>query len=1565
MRVKNIRKAYKFVLTGILSLCSVILVSIIFIAFSGNLQSKLASIVVNKVNKQHNLNSRIGSIAIKFPASIELTDVFIPDKQNDTLFYSETIKLKTRFLKALLKKQYEVKSLYTYNTRIKLYKPQEDTILNVEELFRAFANKNTETNKNHEKEDIDFGIKNIELINTDFSLYTISTHDSIGISYKRILVKLSKTDFSSNSIDIRNFELEDGGVVIHPNKCGNDNISEVTFLKNWNIEASKIVLSNNHFTFHAIKTTDSLNGFNPEHFSISMINSKINNVQLSKNSVGAKVRNITFREKKGLYVKNIATNLKIDSTGIDLQKCNITTETSNVNAEIATDINIFTQHGLFNPNTNFHILFKNALFSAYDLSFFHNNVNHNQLDSLLVGEPINCLAEINGSPSLLYYNISLKNNAGLKLDLKGEAGNILAKEKIQINTSKLELSTSDKFLNSLIHQKLADYEIKVPGNISLKGNVKVNKDSLFSNFEINTPKDKFLLHTTISDLSDSMPSWQTGFTCNNLNPNDYYALPSNLLMKNITLLAEIEGKGLNGMQMNSTGKIDLLNVNANGINYEKIKINYTYLDKILKIGINSSDKNLKGTFTGQADFNKSPSLFIANASISNLHLTNYNKDSAKFNLNGNVQFNVEGSGLDDFSASLEMNSTNLHSDEKDFYINLFEAHGKADTSYSHFSVNSDFLKGTYKGSLPIQQSYKAVWQNINSHILIDGPASQWVPHGNYNLELNVYNADWVKLFKDEGLPETEGLFIENSYDAQNNQIEIRIKSDQINYAGNRIDSVKFSFTGQGDSANYSLSTDSVFSFNNTFKKIAFNGGVKSNEITTYLHLPGEKNETLLGINGKFSKPDSVWSFSLFEDGLVLDDEIWKVNHSNNIRFTKNLIKTSNFTLTNKEQKFTIYSIRTDSLNNPVEINIENMDLTSIFKIINQQTEDISGVLNAEVKLQNTGEKLSNINANINLNDFRYYEHFIGNIVLLAKSDNGYTINLDLNYNDQGNIVTTKGLVYLNEKKMDLLLQIDRLNLGLLSPFINEYITDISGNVSGKVLFKGTFNVPEINGDINLQEVKFLPVYLNVPFTIKQGDFNLTNEEVNIKKLEIQDVNGNASLLSGYIQGEGFKINTSKIEVTTKNLMVLNTTKKENPLFYGKIFLDSKILITGTPESPKITLDANVNKGSHLTYVVPEEPDIIEDENLVVFVSYKEEQNAGIDITEEFRLQQNAGIEMDATLNIDNETEIKIVLDEYAGDYLKLKGSANDFKYSVKPGGELSLIGKYEITKGNYFATFYEFTNRNFEIFEGSSITWTGNPLDANIDVTAKYKIKTSPVPLLENEELNQTAFDKNAFRKQDRFTVNLNIKNQLINPDLSFSIEKTENKNASPNDILNSVLYRLNQNENELNKQVFGLLLFGQFLPQSSWLAGSDRNIFQSKVEEETGRYLSNYLNNFAGKNIPWFNLETQVDLNNINTSGVFNEVVVGIELSKQLFNDRLVVVVGESVNIQNSESNQFNAENFGGDVKIEYLITKDGNIKLETSRKKNNKSIIDGELIENSIGISFTKKFSKKRKKK
>ena len=331
--------------------------------------------------------------------------------------------------------------------------------------------------------------------------------------------------------------------------------------------------------------------------------------------------------------------------------------------------------------------------------------------------------------------------------------------------------------------------------------------------------------------------------------------------------------------------------------------------------------------------------------------------------------------------------------------------------------------------------------------------------------------------------------------------------------------------------------------------------------------------------------------------------------------------------------------------------------------------------------------------------------------------------------------------------------------------------------------------------------------------------------------------------------------------------------------------------------------------------------------------------------------------MDITANIEIKKEaiFNIIVDAANGDFLNVQGEAL-ISTGIDPSGKITMVGNYVIEKGAYEITF-NFLHRRFDIEKGSKIMWQNEPTKANLDLTAIYVANTAPIDLVENQIAASTQAIRNTYLQKLPFEVHLFMTGELLEPDIKFDIILPSDKNYGvSNDIITQVdsrLEQLRQDQGEIDKQVFSLLLLNRFVGQNPLESSSPAFSASAYARQSVSKLLTNQLNKLAQNLIDGVDLTFDVTSTDDYTTGDRRaRTDLNIGLSKRLLNERLTVAVGSNYQLEGPKNSNQKSSNLIGNISVNYAISRDGRYTLRFFRKNEYEGVVEGYLVES--GLSF-----------
>ena len=334
----------------------------------------------------------------------------------------------------------------------------------------------------------------------------------------------------------------------------------------------------------------------------------------------------------------------------------------------------------------------------------------------------------------------------------------------------------------------------------------------------------------------------------------------------------------------------------------------------------------------------------------------------------------------------------------------------------------------------------------------------------------------------------------------------------------------------------------------------------------------------------------------------------------------------------------------------------------------------------------------------------------------------------------------------------------------------------------------------------------------------------------------------------------------------------------------------------------------------------------------------------------------AGMSLNLRASVDSNAVFHILLDPLTNDRIPASGNG-DFNVRLTPQGDLLVFGEYVIERGSYAMNLFGAIKKKFGVRSGSTITLNGRPEEAVLDLTAVYEVETSLEPLLGDQTSNEVM--RAAQEVPVQVLINIDGNTEELN--IGFDIAVPEEGNAAINTQIEDQLNQIRQNENELNKQAFGLIALNRFISSNGLFAGGSGGggataAVTENIDKSLSSLLSQQLSNLSED---YLGVEISVDIQSQNQMGSemagFDDRNVGLNLSKSLFNNRLSITVGSNIATGGANAGgQSSNQNVIGDFTVAYKITPNGSMTLRFFRRNEQTQLTAASGNTERIGASL-----------
>ena len=1383
---------------------------------------------------------------------------------------------------------------------------------------------------------INVGIKGVKLKNfKNFELNEILIPDLYGdtIVYIPIMkINLEQIKIINNKYIINDLTIKDAQFNVRKNKNSEEYDYEY-LLRNLNynpekknsslsLEIKSLILDNCsflHFNEGSFKNSQYIDFHN---FKLIKLNSLFNNISLTGNYLLTDIIHLSFLEKSGFLLSDLSAKIILDSTKINVAQLNIVTNNSLINTN---NLDYF-----FNIDSS-----KNSSI-VYSLEGFSSKLDCRDFNYFTESPIVSkSLFQINSDFNGDFNHFNAKK-------LKFKFGN-----KSVVNAD-LELSDFSKLnfmvliQNSVVFKKdieeLKYYDennqlisVVIPSNF--KNLDQLNLGFLFEGNSIQSTSS-FDFESNLGDVSGDFA----------LHIKD-----SNKIFYDLT----INANNLSGVLVSNDNQLDNFssNIKIKGSGIEKENIDLSILGNFydIKVGdniyqdlfisgaienqsfsgeINLDDKLLDIAFNGNINLNKSPYNFdfkldVEHAYINKLGLVGSHPNSK---ISFNSYASGKGSNFDDFSGLVSINNIVYSENGLPKLYDSISIYSKSIPSEHVVKINSSLFSLDIIGKYHFDHLYNDLQSYLSIFLPNIIPDFKLIEsyNENVNLSANIHDASpFLKHFY-PNLNIANGTKIDFSFSNNQKKAQLSVFSDFIKYNDYNIEDINFS------SSESSSFYDSTLNLSLSIGEVKKKGLFDLNNLLLSTNLNNNKIDFNLGWLKDDSSNIGDFDFSLF---FELGDSIifslnhgslsssslgnWKWGDSTNCYMKNGEAHIEKMTVSNNNQILSLFGNIGFSKKDIFSIELDKINLNNLTSFYDIQDEiDINGILDAKIQLSSL-LGVTGFSSEILLDSTQINDYEIGKFDFSSSWDqsaNRFDIigSLINEYQDE-EIRVDNCYYYPDSMELNQLigdLQLDNFEIDFISPFLPKTIlSDLYGHISGKISLNGNISRPILNGDLKIENANIALTEFNTNFSIN-GNINVNPNHIEINSI-INDKYNTSGFLTAFYDHTNFSDYTFNVMADLDDpFLVMNNKYENNPLYYGDAFITGFTnIFYDSINGLEVNINAKTEENTILTIPLYGSEEVVMHD----FISFKVPDSSKI-ITESFKdINQEDDFNLNIDLDITESAEIQLVFDEMVGDIMTSKGNGN-IRLSIDKYFDLSMFGKYIISEGDYSFTLKDFINKKFIVEQGGEITWFGDPYNANLNLYANYPLKTSLYNIM-------PLIDRDNFTHKSEVNVKIHLLNDLLNPDIGFDIELPK-ANESAKTSLKSLI----NNEEEMNKQVFSLMILNQFVPQNP-------DIYSDNSNQINGASTTEALGNQLGNMISSFTDEFEIGFN-YSVGDVITNNELSLAMSTQQFNDRLKI----NTNLGVSQSNELsrNPSSFIGDVDVEYKVNPKGNFRIHVYNESN-----------------------------
>lgn len=1323
----------------------------------------------------------------------------------------------------------------------------------------------------------------------------------------------------------------------------------------WAFTLGDLSLKDNEIHYD-VAGTEKRPGFDANHLAVNGLSGNISDLVFDGPLIQASISSFTFREGNEFTLFDSGAGFYLSDTTLKIDDLDIHTRESHIRGQAS--FHFTSMEEIASPGTRLHVNIANSYIHPSELEYFSPGA----LDSLPVRKPFNFPvlfeAQLSGTVgSLNVATFELKLLEGTELTLSGDIAGLPDPERLHFDLSQIQLVTSSANLHRLLSDSLIPSSVRLPQQLELAASASGSIDTLRVNAALSSSYGGFELRAHYNATRPGEPVYNLDLGTDGFDLGSF--LRDSVNFRQLALQIGVNGKGANPDSITAHIEGTIRKVDYQRYVYNDISIEGEVTSKLFNGNVSIDDENLRFTFDGDIDYGSGEMSYVVDLDLEYADLEALNLSATPLVLKAQLDSDIQTEDFTRFRGDLTVREFSASNGIGTYRVDSLifasiEQEGKTD-----LRIDSDLMEGYFRGDIDIVSLPAVISQHIDRYYdLDDYDAAKADSLQDFEFYLDLKKTD---LLTEILVPQIESIdpgVLEGRFDSKAHQLDLSFSINEMVYGDITLDSLFIMVESGPDELLTKVDLNKLTSSNAVLHGFDFDASLSDNIFHLRLEVPDSAGAAAYLVKGNFeSLGASAFRFAIDPDTLRLAYNPWEASQNNYLLFEEQGFSAHNFNLTSGDQRISVEgAFAKDSL---ARIVLENFSLGELANVLKKGDEILSGTLNARVELAMREESFG-LAVGVQITGLGYMGNEWGDLdVDIGNQPAGaYQVDVALEGPNALHITGTYDTDSAARVPLNFNIDLDKLDLAVFGPLAGESVRALEGTLSGTLDVSGSASTPMVNGRLRLRNTSFVPSMLNTKLSVDEETIGFENSVLVFDQFTFTDSSGSTASLDGTVAIENTSFYRFDLSLAAENFQVLNTTSEDNEMYYGKLAIDADASITGTSARPDVNFDLEVRSGSELTYVLVEtQEQVLNQPNVVKFVNPADTlapQNPDATDSLAYSFQ---GMDLTANLELNDNSVLNIVIDPITQDQLMVRGNAN-LSLEMNRQGDLSLSGKYTLSEGSYQLSFYQVVKRNFNIRKGSTITWTGDPLNAQLDITAITTVEAQPIDLVANQISNMSSQEATRYRQILPFEVALNIDGQLSAPEISFGLDMPEDSRNALEGSVYAKIQEINTRESDLNKQVFALLVLKRFISENP-LASEGGTSFEDNARRSVSRLLSDQLNKLTD-DIGGIQLDVNLESYEDYSSGEAEDRTdLEVGVSKTLFDERLTVKVAGNVALEGNRQQQQDLSDYIGDLLLEYKLTEDGRLRLLGFRR-NEFDLVNGQIIETGTGVIYVRDYNK-----
>ncbi len=1528
-----------------------------------------------------------------------LEGIYLEDQHKDTLLYADELRVNLGIL-SLANKTITVNLVSLENAVVNLNKAKGDTAFNFAFIPAAFQS-DTTVQKDTTASPWSFDLEEVDLQNVRFTFVDANQGNDVRLALKELNIDLQTLGLDKQYPKINSINI-DGltASVVQPQKEADtlaqaaaqtaqldtiavaakkaatdtlqnevastkeDSVSTPFNTSGYRLLVDEINIRNTNLKYDVKGMKPLAQGIDFNHIDVGNLLLEIADVEVGANTFTLDLNNFALQEKSGFRLDQLALEFKADMPQIYVDLDEFRTPHSVLDNGLFVHISSIADVKNLLQHLECNATFEDDYIAMQDIAYFTNAVN---AYPSLQGQKLylNGRVDADGADMTLE-NFTARINDRNYLVINGTAKEVTNLSRMYVDASVTSLETSTDFIGGFVPKGTLPPEFYKAGVITLKADVKGQLKKLTGFTDLRTSAGRvgvdFVLGT---DTTFKHNSFDANIDVDKVDLARFLGKATGL--GEVTLTGKVRGSQNGSDLAVQEGLVNLQRFQYKGYAYRNIQLKGYYLKNIAHALVTAKDPNLNLSLKAVANMQGKQPKFNVLADLNEVDLWALHLMADTLALRTGIQANITGTNPDAIVGSIRLLNLEVRRPQRTVKLDSMALVLDKQQGIRTIDLQSEVLNARAEGKFTFQELPLAINLLIKEYIS-SYPVDKVKLKQDQEIRFGLTVAQNPKLLETlvPGLRITKPISVRGEFKSSNQQMALEAKVPQAGFGVQRVDNFELAVytTAENLKVNAQAAqvrvTDSL-----SIPKPLIAMSMDEDNLNFNLRLAAEEAASRLNLNGRMLLQKDTFVVSFEPSQIVYKKQEWTLRDGSKIVYGPKYLFVDNFSLQQGGQQIAVNGRSSSTL----DVALNNISIQDMLELLGPQGYTLNGIINGKAQL--TGLfTVPVVQAEVKVDSFKVNDNTIGNIAILAdRQNNGWigvnatVLGLDNDIRLQGKYNPADSVDNVN---MDL--TIAKVKLEQFNPFTKAFV-NMTGNLNADMHLRGSPTDPVLTGQLVFAGPTALrPTMLGEPFTLTNQKILFQQGVVVFNKFTLLDEEKRTAVLDGTVNYSDLEKIIVDISFRTDGFQFMDSKYGDSETFYGKAFMAANVQVRGpvsnlvmdgrlkTLEGTELNLPvyktggAEVTRASYISFVDPNAPPTVVGNKK----DTKTEEGVAL-----------SGFSLNARVSVTSDAKVNILIDPKNDDRISAAGDG-DFTIRMTPQGDLLVNGVYTIAEGSYSMNLFGAVKKKFDVQKGSTITINGLPTDAKLNITAVYAVETNLLDLVGSEQESLTQAQVSKYREEIPVNVLMRIKGDMEKLDISFNIDIPQAAN-DPSSPVSTRLAELEQNENELNQQVFSLIVLNRFMqsnnPFASSGGGSPNATVNEGINNSLSQLLTQQINNLSEDYLGvQVNLDLESQDKNADPSDIANRSV-GLSLTKNLINDRLSITVGSNIPLNGASGNTSSGSSSGtmiGDFTVAYKLTPNGSTTIRFFRR--NEQTLATTTTTDKIGASlaFSKSFNK-----